>query len=381
MAQSSGPRRSTHGIQATGVARAHQRPWQISKFVTLIPLTFRARSVWGRAMSLFASVSVVEIKARGSIKDADVARLRGNFANGGSITAEEADQLISLNDACPIKDPAWQNCFVDLLTDYIVEQCEPSGYMNAGKAGWVRDRLSRFGKIEVHAKLDLLVNIIARSRWVPQSLVSFALDQVRLAILDGSGPLRAGKPFEPGAVADGDVILMRRILLSFGGEGNEGITRMEAEILLSIDIMTQSAVNCPGWRDLFVGALACAAMAASGYRVPPREVALAPDTWSERRDLDNILSGMVCGDGTLLCNFKPLDREALAIQRLTQQKIGIVTREDVPAYDAGWLVQHLAVASHLTPNVMAFLRLLKAEGRPVDARLQGVLDLVSAAAA
>lgn len=332
-------------------------------------------------MSLFASVSVVEIKARGSIKDADVARLRSNFATAGSISAEEAEQLISLNDSCPIKDPAWQGCFVDLLTDYIVDQCEPSGYINAGKAAWVRDRLSRFGKIEAHAKLDLLVNIIAKSRWVPQSLVGFALEQVRLAILDGTGPLRAGKVFEPGAVAEGDVALMRRILLAFGGEGNEGITQIEGEILLSIDLMTQAANNCPGWRELFVGAMACAAMAASGYRMPPREVALAADAWAERRDLDNILSGMVCGDGSLLCNFKPLDRESIAIQRLTQQKIGIVTREEVPAYDAGWLVHHLAIASHLTPNAMAFLRLMKTEGRPLDARLDGVLALLGTVAA
>ena len=332
-------------------------------------------------MSLFASVSVVEIKARGSIKDADVARLRSNYATVGGITAEEADQLIALNDSCPIKDPAWQSCFVDLLTDYIVDQCEPSGYINGGKAAWVRDRLSRFGKIEVNSKLDLLVNIIAKSRWVPQSLTGFALEQVRLAILDGTGPLRSGKPYEPGAVAESDVVLLRRILLAFGGEGNESITQMEAEILLSIDLMTQAAYNCPSWRDLFVGALACAAMAGSGYRMPPREVALAPDAWAERRDLDNILSGMVCGDGSLLCNFKPMDREHLAIQRLTQQKIAIVTREEVPAYDAGWLVQHLATGSHLTPNVMAFLRLLKAEGRPVDPRLQMVLDQVTAAAA
>ena len=332
-------------------------------------------------MSLFASVSVVEIKARGSIKDADVTRLRSNFATRGVITAEEADQLISLNDSCAIKDPAWQGCFVDLLSDYIIDQCEPAGYLNAGKAAWVRDRLSRFGKIEAHAKLDLLVNVIAKSRWAPQSLVGFALEQVRLAILDGTGPLRAGNVFEPGAVAETDVALMRRILLAFGGEGNEGITQLEAEILLSIDIMTQAASNCPGWRDLFVGALACAAMTASGYRMPARDVALAPDAWTERRDLDNILSGMVCGDGSLLCNFKPMEREALAIQRLTQQKVGIVTREEVPAYDAGWLVQHLAIASHLTPNVMALLRLLKAEGRPVDPRLQGVLDLVGSVAA
>lgn len=332
-------------------------------------------------MGVFASVLLTEIKARGSIKDADIAKLRRNFADDPTITAEDAENLLSLNDGCPIQDPGWQSCFVELMTEFIVEQNEPYGYMNANKARWLRDRVSRFGKIEIKTKLDLLVNVIATSRWVPQSLAVFALEQVRLAILDGTGPLRAGKVFAPGAVTDADIELLHEILLAFGSEGNENITQAEAEILLSIDMMTQGADNSEGWRDLFVGAIACATMAGSGYAMPPREVALAPDAWAERRDLDNILSGMVCGDGSLLCDFKPLSREERAVLRLTQQKVAIVTREEIPAYDAGWLAAHLDLTAHRTPNVMALLRLMKAENRPLDPRLQVLLDQVPAAAA
>lgn len=332
-------------------------------------------------MALFASVPLIEIKARGSIKDSDVSRLRKAFADDPFLSDADAEHLLALNDTCPIQDPAWQACFVELMTEYIVEQMEPAGYINAFKARWVRDRLSRFGKVEFKTKLDLLVSVIARSRWVPQSLVVFALDQVRIAILENAGPLRAGKLYEPGTVSETDVHLLREILLAFGGEGNEGVTQAEAEMLLSIDLMTQQAENCAGWRELFVGALACAILAGSGYALPSREIALAADRWAERRDLDNLLSGMVCGDGSLLRDFQPLSREERMLQRLTQQKLAIVTREEIPAYDAGWVAQHFALEAHRTANAMAVLRLLKAEDRALDARLQAVLDRIPAVAA
>lgn len=332
-------------------------------------------------MALFASVPLIEIKARGSIKDGDVAKLSKNFSEDPFLSETDADQLLSLNDSCAIQDPAWQACFVELMTEFIVEQTEPYGYINAQKARWVRDRLSRFGKVEFKTKLDLLVAVIAKSRWVPQSLVVFALDQVRIAILDGAGPLRAGKLFEPGAVADTDVHLLREILLAFGGEGNDCVTQGEAEMLLSIDLMTQHAANAPGWRELFVGALSCAVMGASGYALASREMALTADRFAERRDIDNLLSGMVCGDGALLQDFTPLAREQLALRRLTQQKVAIVTREEIPALDAGWLVQHFSIDAHRTPNVLAVLRLLKAENRPLDPGLEALVQRIVSVAA
>ena len=82
-------------------------------------------------MAVLNAVSIAEIKARGSIKDADVLKLRRNYYDDGSISAEEADMIFTLNDACPVQDPAWADCFVETITDYLVEQAEPQGYLAA----------------------------------------------------------------------------------------------------------------------------------------------------------------------------------------------------------------------------------------------------------
>ena len=85
-------------------------------------------------MAVLSAVSIAEIKARGSIKDADVLKVRRNYYDDGIITAEEAEAILALNDACPVQDPAWADCFVETITDYIVEQAKPEGYLTTENA-------------------------------------------------------------------------------------------------------------------------------------------------------------------------------------------------------------------------------------------------------
>ena len=73
-------------------------------------------------MGVLSAVAVAEIKARGSINDADVLRLRRNYDDEGRISAEEAETILALNSACPVQDPAWAGCFVETITDYLVER-------------------------------------------------------------------------------------------------------------------------------------------------------------------------------------------------------------------------------------------------------------------
>ncbi len=246
-------------------------------------------------MGVLSAVSVAEIKARGSIKDADVLKLRRSYYDDGHITADEADIIFALNDACPVQDPAWADCFVETITDYIVEQAKPEGYLTADNAAWLIERISKDGRIESKTEMELLVSVLDKARWAPQSLVRFALDQVKDAVINGTGPLRSGKLLEPGIVSEADVDLLRRILYSFGGDGNIAVTQPEAEILFDIDAATADADNHPAWRDLFVKAIANCVMAASGYATPPREEALARDAWLDRRgdlSLDKMAAGM-----------------------------------------------------------------------------------------
>ena len=334
-------------------------------------------------MAVLSAVSIAEIKARGSIKDADVLKVRRNYYDDGIITPDEADAIIALNDACPVQDPAWADCFIETITDYLVEQAEPRGYLTAENAQWLIERIAADGRVETKTELELLVNVLDKARWAPQSLVRFALDQVKIAVIEGTGPLRSGKTLEPGRVCEGEVDLLRRILHSFGGDGNIAVTRPEAEVLFDIDAATAEADNHPGWTDLFVKAIASCVMAASGYAAPPREIALARDAWLDRRgdlSLEAMLGGMGAGLKGLFGGYREQTEEERAIARLTQQKIEIVTHEAVTAAEAGWLSERIGGGGKLTPNERALLAFLKAESPAIDPALRQLVERATAAA-
>jgi hypothetical protein len=334
-------------------------------------------------MAVLSAVSIAEIKARGSIKDADVLKVRRNYYDDGSITAEEAEAIIALNDACPVQDPAWADCFVETITDYVVDQALPEGYLTTENCQWLIERIARDGRVETTTELELVVNVLDKARWAPQSLIRFALDQVKDAVINGVGPLRSGKQLLPGVVSQADVDLLRRLLYSFGGDGNIAVTKPEAEVLFDIDEATTAADNHPSWQDLFVKAIANCVMGASGYATPPREVALARDAWLDRRgdlSLDAVLGGMVSGIQGLFGGYRQQTEEERAIARLTMQKIGIVTHEAIVPADASWLAQRIGSGGNLTPNERALLAFLQAENPALDPQLQALVDRATVAA-
>ena len=86
------------------------------------------------------------------------------------------------------------------ITDYLVEQAPPQGYLTAENAQWLIERIGQDGRVDSKTELELLVNVLDKARWAPQSLVRFALEQVKDAVVSGTGPLRSGKKLEPGIV-------------------------------------------------------------------------------------------------------------------------------------------------------------------------------------
>ena len=334
-------------------------------------------------MSVLSAVSVSEIKARGSIKDADVLKLRRSYYDDGHITAEEAEAIIALNDACPVQDPAWADCFVETISDYIVDQAQPEGYLTAANAAWLIERVSKDGRIETKTELELLVHVLDKARWAPQSLVTFTLRQVKEAVIVGSGVLRNGKQLGAGVVTEGDVDMLRRILYAYGGDGSIGVTQPEAEVLFDINDATANADNHPSWRDLFVKAIANCVMSASGYAAPAREIALARDAWLDRRGdlaLESIVSGMGSGLKNFLTGYRKQTDEERAIARLTQQKIEIVTNEGVSTAEATWLAQRIGRDGRLTPNEQALLMFLKADSGSIHPVLRDLVERASVAA-
>ena len=177
---------------------------------------------------------------------------------------------------------------------------------------------------------------------------------------------------------------MRRILYSFGGDGNIAVTRAEAEVLFDIDAATAAADNHPSWSDLFVKAIANCVLGASGYAAPPRAVALVRDAWLERRgelSIDAVLAGMTGGRKNLFGGYRQQSGEEHAIARLTQQKIEIITHETITSTEVGWLADRIGRDGKLSANERSLLMFLKAESPAIDPRLSDILQRAATVAA
>lgn len=334
-------------------------------------------------MTDFKSFNVDDVIRRGSVGDLDVQRLRALYYMDGVIGPEEADALFRINDACRVQTPAWGDLFVEGLTDYVVNQAEPDGYINAGNAAWLIERIGHDGVVETKTELELLVNVLDKARWSPQSLVSFALEQVKHAVISGGGPLRSGAPLEPGRITAADVELLRRILFAFGGDGCIAVTRAEADILFAINDVCGDREACPEWSDLFVKAIANVVMGASGFKVPSREEALRRERrLAERGELSiaSLLAGMTRGLAAVWGGYREQSSEERAIARLERQRIEIVTNEEITEGEVDWLAERICRDGKLTGTEHALLMFLRRESPRVHPKLQDLVERFGKAA-
>jgi len=332
-------------------------------------------------MSSGTAVSIDEICARGSVKDADVQRLRKLIFTDGAVSEAEARALLRINDACKVQDASWPDVLIEAVTDYLVNDAEPQGYLTAANAAWLIENISSDGRVQSKTELELLVSLLDRARWSPESLVRFALEQVKAAVVSGEGPLRNGLDLKPGEITEGEIELLRRILYAFGGDGNIAITRAEAEVMLEInDAVSEGPIN-PAFTDLFVKAIANAVMAGSGYAVPSREEALRREVWLESRgDLSIGAAIGAMATGGLSGLYASQSSEERALARLERQRIEIITNEEVTQGETAWLADRLGRDGKLTPAETALVAFLKRESPKLDAGFAALVGKLAAAA-
>lgn len=325
-------------------------------------------SAWsvGLPMSGLRSLPIEKIVSRGSLEGGDIRALRRIFYEDGIVTAEEAELLFQLNAACRLKPADWADFFIEAITDYLVFQERPQGYLTSANASWLIERISDDGRVGSRTELELLVNVLAKARWAPVSLAKFALNQVKAAVLNGDGPLRAGKAIAPGEITEAEVELLRRILYAFGGDGHVAVTCDEADILFDIDEAVANNAPNPAWTDLFVKAIANVVMSASGYSVPSREEALRQEMTaisSDEQDsmLESLLSMVQSNLAFIREAYHDQTAEERALARLEHQRIEIITNEEITAPEAAWLVSRLGRDGRLSASETALVSYLDQE--------------------
>jgi hypothetical protein len=325
---------------------------------------------------------VKAILARGEITADDVLKLRHRVFWKGVVTPADAEMVFELNDRLEKRaDPSWAPFFVEALTDYLVFQAKPEGYISEENADWLIARISRFGHVDTACELELLVKVLERAKSSPVKLVSFALEQVKQGVIGPQGYLGASHPGELGVVDKSETELVRRILFAFGGDGNIAITRQEAEVLFDINDSTDDSKNDPAWSDLFVKALTNFLMASSGYEVPTRQEALRREAWldSPSAGIGGFMSQMLSGSMSTIWDLytgNTPDGGMSYGNSSSGLTIGFEPR--ATEEDARWITERIKRDHVVHANEKALIDFLKSKKADLNPQLKKIFDSVAA---
>lgn len=318
--------------------------------------------------------TVAAIAATRTITAADVLALRRIVYGDGVADRADIESLFRLDRACPSKCAEWIELFVEAVTDHVVHQEKPQGHVSRDNADWLVGMISHDGVVDSSTGLEMLIRVLEQAKSSPEQLSAFALGQVALAAVEGSGPLAGGRALTPGAIGRAEVDLLRRILFAFGGDGNVAITRPEADILLKINDRTAAAANDSSWNELFVKAIANFVLAASGYEPPSREEALRHEAFLDNAGVDiaGFFARMASGGfGAMMNAYEKAGDADAEWARLNDRRDA--TRSRVDAGEARWLAEKFG-GRPLHENERAVLAFIRQHARSVHPDIEPLLQ-------
>ncbi len=137
--------------------------------------------------------------------------------------------------------------------------------------------------------LSELIRTIETSQIADRAVAVHALAYVRDGVITGEGPTTAGRVHFSRALDAHDVAWCARILTA-AAVSNQPVSREEAETLFEINEAASERSDDGSFDDLFAKAVVHHAASASGLPVPPRSVALSPETaiesWAPTRSVN-----------------------------------------------------------------------------------------------
>jgi hypothetical protein len=318
---------------------------------------------------------LASVRRSGRIDAADVlAARRAVYGEDGAIAKDELEAVFAIDEAANSVCDDWVAFFAEAVTDHLVHQVSPHGYIDEANADWLMARIDRDGMVKSASELEVLVKCLEAATSAPSKLSAYALQQVRHAVLEGEGPLVRGQRLDKMRVNAADVAMLRRILYAFGSAGNAAITRAEADVLFEINEKTAGLDNDADWPDLFIKAIANFMMAASGYRAPTREVALRREKWLDEPTggVTGFFARMFSGDLKWLADAF---RNESAIDTANQERETMIA-ENVIVTDeeAHWLAERIGKDGTVSANERALLTFIKSESITLHPKLQRLVD-------
>lgn len=210
--------------------------------------------------------------------------LRAQVWADGSVSAQEAEKLFAMNRSVE-PSPDWTSFFVEAISEFMLSQGEPRGYITEDEATWLFRQINCNGRTETAAELELIVKLLEHADYAPGSLRRFALGSIEQAILAS----HAGETAAP-RIDDAQVALIRRLIFAPAGDGPAKVSASEAEMLFRLKDATLGQDNSPDWKKLFVQGVANHLLAHQDYVPPSRDEELRLESSYEVRPFTHILS-------------------------------------------------------------------------------------------
>jgi hypothetical protein len=208
------------------------------------------------------------IVARGEVNSADILALRQAIFGEIAVTPDEVEALFVIDEGTERRVPEWRMLFLEALTDWLVRQQEPAGYVTQAQADWLIARIGADQRVRDGTELELVVRVLEMADAAPASLAVFGLALVTRSVVENDGVISAE-----------EVERMRRLMFAPTGPGRLAISREEAAALFDLNDATRGRANDPSWTDFFKRAVANAVTAAAGWAAPGREEALRRERW------------------------------------------------------------------------------------------------------
>jgi hypothetical protein len=192
----------------------------------------------------------------------DVLAVRRAVWPDGRVSDAEAGMVFELNRAVREPTAEWRDFFLEAMTDYVVNQKPPRGYVDEANAAWLIAEVDRDGEPVSRLEVELIVKVVERALNCPANLRSWALAQIEEAVVRGTK-----------AVDAGECKLLRQLVFAPGGEGALVVGQDEAEALWRLKDACLQSDNAPEWKLLFVQAVGNHLLAYSSYKPLERDEA------------------------------------------------------------------------------------------------------------
>lgn len=296
------------------------------------------------------------------------------FSGEAVVDLSEADALFNLNSGATTLAREWRDFFAEAITDFVVRQQLPAGYVNDVQADWLISACSRHGRLR-EDELEALVHVLEAADHTPAALSDFILLSLR--------NLTLWRIEHQGRLTADDIARLKRLLFATGGAGDIGVTRAEAETLFDINDALGSATIEGDWRTLFVSAVANCVLFRSTWSPDALQAGQQADWMDDLeinpmkrlRDTRSFGQGMRDGLAAVLSwNFdNKAWTDSVEAMANAQNQAEALTDEE-----AQWLFDRLGRNGSLDENERALTEFIQQNARALSPQFRDRLDQLAA---